>query len=227
MERNRKILIVDDEKDLCEILQFNLESEGFDIDVAYSGEEALKQNLEEYDLILLDVMMGGMSGFKVANIIRKEKNLDTPVIFLTAKGEENDVLTGFNLGADDYITKPYSIKEVTARVKAILRRGDRKMVSATDTRYETLVVSASRKEATVDGEVAQLTRKEFEILVLLLKNQDQYISREDILNRIWDDDVIVTERNVDVNIARLRKKIGSYGQNIKGKTGYGYCFKTS
>lgn len=227
MERNRKILIVDDEKDLCEILQFNLESEGFDIDVAYSGEEALKQNLEEYDLILLDVMMGGMSGFKVANIIRKEKNLDTPVIFLTAKGEENDVLTGFNLGADDYITKPYSIKEVTARVKAILRRGERKMVSATDTRYETLVVSASRKEATVDGEVAQLTRKEFEILVLLLKNQDQYISREDILNRIWDDDVIVTERNVDVNIARLRKKIGSYGQNIKGKTGYGYCFKTS
>ena len=227
MERNRKILIVDDEKDLCEILQFNLESEGFDIDVAYSGEEALKQNLEEYDLILLDVMMGGISGFKVANIIRKEKNLDTPVIFLTAKGEENDVLTGFNLGADDYITKPYSIKEVTARVKAILRRGDRKTFSTTDTRYQTLVVSASRKEATVDGEVAQLTRKEFEILVLLLKNQDQYISREDILNRIWDDDVIVTERNVDVNIARLRKKIGSYGQNIKGKTGYGYCFKTS
>ena len=227
MERNRKILIVDDEMDLCEILQFNLESEGFDIDVAYSGEEALKQNLEEYDLILLDVMMGGISGFKVANIIRKEKNLDTPVIFLTAKGEENDVLTGFNLGADDYITKPYSIKEVTARVKAILRRGDRKTFSTTDTRYQTLVVSASRKEATVDGEVAQLTRKEFEILVLLLKNQDQYISREDILNRIWDDDVIVTERNVDVNIARLRKKIGSYGQNIKGKTGYGYCFKTS
>ena len=227
MERNRKILIVDDEKDLCEILQFNLESEGFDIDVAYSGEEALKQNLEEYDLILLDVMMGGISGFKVANIIRKEKNLDTPVIFLTAKGEENDVLTGFNLGADDYITKPYSIKEVTARVKAILRRGERKTFSTTDTRYQTLVVSASRKEATVDGEVAQLTRKEFEILVLLLKNQDQYISREDILNRIWDDDVIVTERNVDVNIARLRKKIGSYGQNIKGKTGYGYCFKTS
>lgn len=227
MERNRKILIVDDEKDLCEILQFNLESEGFEIDVAYSGEEALKQNLEEYDLILLDVMMGGISGFKVANIIRKERNLDTPVIFLTAKGEENDVLTGFNLGADDYITKPYSIKEVTARVKAILRRGDRKTFSTTDTRYQTLVVSASRKEATVDGEVAQLTRKEFEILVLLLKNQDQYISREDILNRIWDDDVIVTERNVDVNIARLRKKIGSYGQNIKGKTGYGYCFKTS
>src|SRR5690606_14191937 len=117
--------IVDDEKDLCEILQFNLESEGFEIDVAYSGEEALKLHLEAYDLILLDVMMGGISGFKVANIIRRERNLDTPVIFLTAKGEENDVLTGFNLGADDYITKPYSIKEVTARVKAILRRGDR------------------------------------------------------------------------------------------------------
>ncbi len=227
MERNRKILIVDDEKDLCEILQFNLESEGFEIDVAYSGEEALKLHLEAYDLILLDVMMGGISGFKVANIIRRERNLDTPVIFLTAKGEENDVLTGFNLGADDYITKPYSIKEVTARVKAILRRGDRKALSTTDTRFQTLVVSASRKEVTVDGEVAQLTRKEFEILVLLLKNLDQYISREDILNRIWDDDVIVTERNVDVNIARLRKKIGAYGQNIKGKTGYGYCFKTS
>ena len=227
MERNRKILIVDDEKDLCEILQFNLESEGFEIDVAYSGEEALKLHLEAYDLILLDVMMGGISGFKVANIIRRERNLDTPVIFLTAKGEENDVLTGFNLGADDYITKPYSIKEVTARVKAILRRGDRKALSTTDTRFQTLVVSATRKEVTVDGEVAQLTRKEFEILVLLLKNLDQYISREDILNRIWDDDVIVTERNVDVNIARLRKKIGAYGQNIKGKTGYGYCFRTS
>ncbi len=225
MEENQKILIVDDEKDLCEILQFNLESEGFAIDVTHSGEDALKKPLEKYDLILLDVMMGGMSGFKTANIIRKERNLAVPVIFLTAKGEENDVLTGFNVGGDDYIAKPFSIKEVIARIKAILKRGAKPEDDSNQITYQELKVNPKRKETSVAGQSVNLTRKEFEILLLLMKNMGQYISRDDILNRIWQDDVIVTERNVDVNIARLRKKIGDYGANVKGKSGYGYCFK--
>jgi two-component system, OmpR family, alkaline phosphatase synthesis response regulator PhoP len=225
MDKDQKILIVDDEKDLCEILQFNLESEGFSIDVAYSGEEALKKNLEDFDLILLDVMMGGISGFKTANIIRKEHHLQVPVIFLTAKGDENDILTGFNVGADDYISKPFSIKEVVARIKAILKRGMKQGNGETDIIYKELTVNQKQKEISLDGQNVSLTRKEFEILLLLMKNMDQYISREEILKRIWDDDVIVTERNVDVNIARLRKKIGRYRTHIKGKSGYGYCFK--
>jgi DNA-binding response OmpR family regulator len=224
MEGNHKILIVDDEKDLCEILQFNLESEGFHIDIAHSGEEALKKPLEKFDLILLDVMMGGISGYKVANIIRKEKKLKTPVIFLTAKGEENDILTGFNVGGDDYISKPFSIKEVIARIKAILRRGVHSGSESDQLSFKDLTINTKKKEILVAGKIINLTRKEFEILTLLLKNTGQYISREEILKRIWNDDVIVTERNVDVNIARLRKKIGDYGANIKGKSGYGYCF---
>ena len=227
MERSYKILIVDDEKDLCEILQFNLESEGFLIDIAHSGEEALKKPLEEFDLILLDVMMGGISGYKAANIIRKEKKLMVPIIFLTAKGEENDILTGFNVGGDDYISKPFSIKEVVARIKAILKRGTLKKEDSSQIVFDELKVDLKKKSTSVAGEHVNLTRKEFEILSLLLKNMGQYISRDEILKRIWQDDVIVTERNVDVNIARLRKKIGDYGSNIKGKSGYGYSFQNS
>ncbi len=225
MEKNYKILIVDDEKDLCEILQFNLESEGFTIDIAHSGEDALKKPLEEFDLILLDVMMGGISGYKAANIIRKENKLMVPIIFLTAKGEENDVLTGFNVGGDDYITKPFSIKEAVARIKAILKRGTLKREEKNQITFNELVIDLKRKSTSISGESINLTRKEFEILSLLLKNTGQYISRDEILKRIWHEDVIVTERNVDVNIARLRKKIGDYGVNIKGKSGYGYCFQ--
>ncbi len=225
MKEQFKILIVDDEKDLCEILQFNLESEGFIIDTAYSGEEALKKPVQEFDLILLDVMMGGISGFKVANILRKEKKLTVPIIFLTAKGEENDILTGFNVGGDDYIPKPFSIKEVIARVKAILRRGRKQEDENNQMIYRELKVDSLKKEIYLSGENINLTRKEFEILSLLMKNTGQFISREEILKRVWKDDVIVTERNVDVNIARLRKKIGEYGKNIKGKSGYGYCFR--
>ena len=224
MEGKYKILIVDDEQDLCEILQFNLESEGFIIDIAHSGEEALKKPLEEFDLLLLDVMMGGISGYKAAHIIRKEKKLTLPIIFLTAKGEENDILTGFNVGGDDYISKPFSIKEVIARIKAILKRGKMKEEDSNQIVFNDLTVDLTKKITSISEESVNLTRKEFEILSLLLKNMGQYISRDEILKRIWHDDVIVTERNVDVNIARLRKKIGIYGANIKGKSGYGYCF---
>lgn len=225
MENNYKILIVDDEKDLCEILQFNLESEGFDIDIAYSGEEALNKPLSDFDLILLDVMMGGISGYKTANVIRKEKNLSVPIIFLTAKGEENDILTGFNVGGDDYISKPFSVKEVVARIKAVLKRGINNKSDNDILAFDNLKIDLIRKLVSIDNEVLNLTRKEYEILALLLKKRGQYISRDVILDSIWHDDVIVTERNVDVNIARLRKKIGEYGKNIKGKSGYGYSFQ--
>lgn len=225
MDQSKKILIVDDERDLCEILQYNLESEGYTVKTAYSGEEALQQSPEDFDLIILDVMMGGISGFKVANILRKERKLETPVIFLTARGEENDILTGFNLGADDYITKPFSIREVIARVKAILKRNVKSGESNRKLTFRELEIDLHGKETAIAGQPLDLTRKEYDILVLLMKNMDRYISRDEILKQVWDDDVIVTDRNVDVNIARLRKKIGDYGRYIKGKSGYGYCFK--
>ena len=206
-----KILIVDDEKDLCEILEFNLNSEGFETEVAFSAEEALKKNIHQFDLILLDVMMGEMSGYKMAAKIRKEMHITTPIIFLTAKTSENDLLTGFNVGGDDYISKPFSIKEVIARVKAVLKRGVAESISGNILKANDLEVDITSKTVSIGNKPVNLTRKEFEILALLLKHQGQYISREDILNRVWSDDVIVTERNVDVNIARLRKKIGAYG----------------
>ena len=219
-----KILIVDDEKDLCEILEFNLTSEGFYTEVANSAEEAMKKHLDTFDLILLDVMMGEMSGYKMASKVRKELKLAIPIIFLTARTSENDLLTGFNVGGDDYISKPFSIKEVIARVKAILKRGVSESYSGNIFKIQSLEVDTASKNVTIDKKPVNLTRKEFEILVLLLKHQGQYIEREEILNRIWSDDIIVTERNVDVNIARLRKKLGNYGEFIKGKSGYGYCF---
>ncbi len=192
-----RILVVDDEEDLCEILKFNLEIEGYEVDTAYSAEEALKKDLTVYNLLLLDVMMGEISGFKMARILRQdEKTANTPIIFLTAKDTENDMLTGFNLGADDYISKPFSIRQVIARVKAVLRR-----------------TSEKSKE------------KEFEILKLLLENKGNVFSREEILSRIWKDEVYVLDRTIDVNITRLRKKIGPYGKNIVTRLGFGYCFE--
>ena len=225
MDQEYKILVVDDEKDLCEILQFNLESEGFSIEVAYSGEEALSKPIESFDLLLLDVMMGGMSGFKLADKIRKELELSVPIIFLTARETENDLLTGFNLGADDYLSKPFSIKELVARIKAVLRRGKLTEVKTKVITVDTMEIDLNRKSLTIDNEPVLLTRKEFEILIMLISQKGKYLSRQEIMDRIWSDDVIVTERNVDVNIARLRKKIGIYGDCLKGRSGYGYCFE--
>ena len=225
MNQEFKILVVDDEKDLCEILQFNLASEGFDIDVAYSGEEALTKPLEQFDLLLLDVMMGGMSGFKLADKIRKELELSVPIIFLTAREAEIDMLTGFNIGADDYMTKPFSIKELVARIKAVLRRGKNLESKPKVITVDGLELDLNRKSVAINNESVLLTRKEFEILNMLITSKGKYLSRQEILDRIWSDDVIVTERNVDVNIARLRKKIGEYGNCIKGRSGYGYCFE--
>ncbi len=222
-----RILVVDDEPDICEILQFNLENEGYEVDVAYSAEEAMKKELTEYDLLLLDVMMGEISGFKMASLLRKNtKTKDIPIIFLTAKTTENDTLTGFTLGADDYISKPFSIKQVLARVKAVLRRSSQKEKEKDENLvFESLEVNLQQKKTKVAGKEIDLTKKEFEILVLLLNHPGQVFSREDILKRVWKDEVYVLDRTVDVNITRLRKKIEPYSKNIVTRLGYGYCFE--
>ena len=219
-----KILVVDDEEDICEILQFNLESEGFEIDTAYSAEEALKKPLEKYDLILLDIMMGKMSGFRLAEKLRKVKQISVPIIFLTAKVTENDKLTGFNLGADDYITKPFSIREVIARIKAVIKRSSEKTKEEQIINVDELELDIGKKRLLIDNQIINLTRKEFEILQLLIQNQDKIFLRSEILNRVWKNEVIVIERAVDVHITRLRKKLGKYGKHIVSRSGYGYTF---
>lgn len=227
-KQNPYILVVDDEEDLCEILKFNLETEGYEVDTAYSAEEALTLNLTDYDLLLLDVMMGEISGFKLASMLKKnEKTAHIPIIFLTAKDTENDMLTGFNLGADDYISKPFSIKQVQARVKAVLRRSmeEKKPVNENILTYNTLKLDTQRIKASINGEEVALTKKEFEILKLLLENINHVFSREEILSRVWKDEVYVLDRTIDVNITRLRKKIGEYGKNIVTRLGFGYCFE--
>jgi two-component system, OmpR family, alkaline phosphatase synthesis response regulator PhoP len=224
--KGKRILIVDDEEDLCEILQYNLSNEGYKTDIAHSAEEALKRSLDNYDLLMLDVMMGPMSGFKFADKIRKEMDINVPVIFLTAKDTENDLLTGFSLGADDYITKPFSVNELTARVKAVLKRsGSEKGKNQVLLDFGDIQLDTVRKRLIINDEKAELTKKEYEIIKLLLENQNKVFSREDILIRIWGGDVIVTDRTVDVNITRLRTKLGKYGQNLKNKTGFGYFFE--
>ena len=224
--KGKRILIVDDEEDLCEILQYNLSNEGYYTEIAHSAEEALKRSLAEFDLVLLDVMMGPMSGFKFADKLRKELKMDVPVIFLTAKDTENDILTGFSLGADDYISKPFSINELTARVKAVLKRSyTDKVNNKSIIQFNGIDLDTVRKRLIINDERVELTKKEYEILKTLLENQGKVFSREDLLMRIWGQDVIVTERTVDVNITRLRNKLGSYGSSLKNKTGYGYFFE--
>lgn len=224
--KGKKILIVDDEEDLCEILQYNLGNEGYHTEIAHSAEEAVKRSLNDFDLILLDVMMGAMSGFKFADKLRKEMKLDVPIIFLTAKDTENDILTGFSLGADDYIPKPFSINELTARIKAVLKRANaEKKKNVAVIKYGDIELDTIRKRLIINDEKVELTKKEYEILRLLLENQGKVFSRDDILERVWGHDVIVTERTVDVNITRLRTKLGEFGSFLKNKTGYGYYFE--
>lgn len=223
------VLVVDDEEDLCEILQFNLEIDGYQVDVAYSAEEALSKDLSNYNLFLLDVMMGEISGFKMARLLRENPaTAGIPIVFLTAKDTENDKLIGFNIGADDYISKPFSIREVQARVKAILRRVD--VVKPADEQkvdlvYDQLTMSLENKKVSLHGVEVAFTKKEFEMLKLFLENKNRVFTREEILSRVWSDEVIVLDRTIDVNITRLRKKIGEYGKNIITRLGYGYCFE--
>lgn len=221
----KKILIVDDEADIREILEFNLRNEGYAADTASSAEEALEILSPAHHLIVLDVMMDGMSGFRMSEKLRNEGN-NIPIIFLTARDTENDMLTGFSTGGDDYLSKPFSIKEVLARVKAILKR------TGTETEPDTLVIDGLRidsneKQVYVNGQAVELTKKEFEILYLLVKNSPHVYTREEILDRIWNDEGNVLERTVDVHVTRLRKKLGEYGNCIVNRSGYGYCFKSN
>jgi two-component system alkaline phosphatase synthesis response regulator PhoP len=223
-----KILIVDDEESLCEILQFNLEVEGYEADVAYSAEQALEMHPERYSLILLDVMMGEMSGFKMARILKSNpETARVPVIFCTARDTEDDTVAGLNLGADDYIAKPFSIREVLARVRSVLRRTASPQTESEVIGYEGLEMDLRRKSCTVDGEEVSLTKKEFEILSLMLSHRGVIFSREEILHRVWSDEVVVLDRTIDVNITRLRRKLAAVGAEdlIKTRKGMGYLIE--
>ena len=228
-----RILVVDDEESLCEILKFNLEREGYDVTTATSAEEALALELGELDLVILDVMMGELSGFGLARILRKRSETATlPIIFCSALDNEEDKIKGLDIGADDYISKPFSIAEVLARVRSVLRRSTRRNEAAaknTEEEYvisfESLTINTLSKSCRIDGQEIALTRKEFDILVLLLSNRGTILSREQIMKRVWSDEVIVLDRTIDVNITRMRKKLGRYGNNIITRTGYGYGFE--
>lgn len=224
---DKKILVVDDESDICEILQFNLENAGFTVDVASSAEEALKILSPEHKLILLDVMMGGMSGFKMAEVIRKDRHSAVPIIFLTARSAENDLLTGFSAGGDDYISKPFSIHEVIARVQAVLRRSEvvPNAEDASDV-IESGKIRIDKKAKTVyaDGVPVTLSKKEFEVLCLLASHPGKIFSRSDIIDKLWQDAPYVLDRTVDVHIARIRSKLGPLKNYITNRSGFGYRF---
>jgi len=227
MNENFRILVVEDEEDLNEILQFNLESEGYLVDTSFSAEEALKRDLTRYDLLILDVMMGKISGFSLAQRIRKDMRLEVPIIFLTARDTENDLLTGFNLGADDYITKPFSVRALQARIKAVLKRIKTTPIEeiAMSLNVGEIVIDFESKRLIIGDKKIELTRKEYEIISLLAKSPGRIFSREEILRRIWESDVIVIDRTVDVNMTRLRRKMEEYGSYIRNKPGFGYYFE--
>ena len=224
----KKILVVDDEIDLCEILRFNLENEGYEVDTAHSAEEALQILSDQHDLILLDVMLEGMSGYQMANKLRTELKNSIPIIFLTAKNTENDLITGFSIGGDDYITKPFSLKEVLVRMKAIARRASKKTTSTHQSsmvQIGNLVIDDETKTVKIQGETIFLTKKEFLILYMLVQTAGRFHTREQILNNVWNDESFVLERTVDVHIARLRKKLGTVGNQIINRAGFGYSFE--
>lgn len=243
------ILVVDDEQDLCEILQYNLETEGYEVSTVNSAEEALTLPLQDYDLLLLDVMMGEISGFRLARMLKDNPaTARIPIIFITALDTEDNTVRGLNIGADDYIAKPLSMREVKARVRAVLRRSaafapqdvppapaattttaapDTEIAAVTtrgEVHHEGISMDLDAKTATLDGEHLPLTRLEYELLSLFLQHPGKVFARNDLLERCWPQDVYVLDRTVDVNITRLRKKIGRYGKDIKTRVGYGYCF---
>lgn len=227
-EKDSRILVVDDEQDLCEILKFNLEIEGYQVETANSAEEALEKDIASYNLLLLDVMMGGMSGFQLAMQLKNsEVTAHIPIIFLTARDTENDTVTGFNLGADDYISKPFSIREVMVRVRAVLRRTASRLEGAeepTVISYQGLLLNLNKKSVSVDGEDVPFTKTEFELLRLLLEERGRVFSRQELIDRVWPKDVLVLDRTVDVNITRMRKKIGRFAKCIVTRLGFGYYF---
>ena len=227
-EKDSRILVVDDEQDLCEILKFNLETEGYQVETANSAEEALEKDIASYNLLFLDVMMGGMSGFQLAKQLKNsEVTAHIPIIFLTARDTENDTVTGFNLGADDYISKPFSIREVMVRVRAVLRRTASRLEGAEEPAvisYQGLLLNLDKKSMSVDGEDVPFTKTEFELLRLLLEERGRVFSRQELIDRVWPKDVLVLDRTVDVNITRMRKKIGKFAKCIVTRLGFGYYF---
>ena len=230
-----KILVIDDEEALCEILKYNLEKEGYEVETANSAEEALAMNLSPYSLFIVDIMMERLSGFDFA---RQVKNIpeveDTPLIFSSALEGEDDKVMGLNIGADDYITKPFVMSEVLARVRAVLRRASatRRIAEQhqntnyeSDVIYKTLRIDRNTKLCWLDGEEIQLTRTEYDIILFFLTHPNRIYSREEIINEVWGNDVVITNRTIDTNITRLRKKLGPYGNNIITRQGFGYGFK--
>lgn len=233
---NVKILLIDDEEPICEILKYNLEKEGYEVDCAYSAEEALDLDLRQYLLCLVDIMMERLSGYDFAKAVRK--NLETanlPLIFCSALNGEDDTVMGLNIGGDDYITKPFVISEVIARVRAVLRRSMAMNMAKEKSKeteqpvktvsFEGISVDLDDKVCTLDGEDLNLTKTELELITFFLQHRNRIYSRDEIIKKIWPDDVIVTTRAIDTNIARLRKKLGRYGNNIVTRMGFGYGFK--
>lgn len=232
---NNRILVIDDEESLCEILKFNLEKEGYEVNCAYSAEEALTLDLSVYSLMIVDIMMERLSGFDFAKRIRNSSATETtPIIFCSALNGEDDTVMGLNIGADDYITKPFVISEVLARVRAVLRRSQShrqwtmsapKSIYEPDITFNGLRIDRNEKLCYHNNQEINLTKTEFDILLFLISHRNRIHSREEIIRNVWSNDVVVTNRTIDTNIARLRKKIGSYGDNIVTRLGFGYGFK--
>lgn len=226
----KRILVVDDEETLCEVLKFNLEADGYEVDTANSAEEVLTRNYSDYDLFLLDVMMGEISGFQLAKILKSSSaTASIPIIFCTARDSEDDMIEGLDMGADDYIMKPYSLRSVLARVRTVLRRTSQQAPTPQQPNnnaitYEGLSIIPANKQCLIDGQIVSMPRKEYEILLKLISNRGKIFSREELLRAIWPDEVVVVDRVVDVNINRIRQKLGRYGKNIVTRTGYGYGF---
>lgn len=231
-----RILVIDDEEAVTEILKFNLEKEGYEVDCAYSAEEALDMDLGLYQLFMVDIMMDQLSGYDFAKRVRNVTETEqTPILFCSALTDEDAVVKGLNIGADDYVTKPFVIGEVLARVRAVLRRSGatrrQEAVAKNGSIYESditfrdLRIDRNDKVCLLNGERLQLTRTEFDILLFFLTHQNRIYSREEIIQNVWGDDVVVTERTIDTNITRLRKKLGSYDKYIVTRQGFGYGFK--
>lgn len=228
----KKILVIDDEETLCEILQYNLENEGYDVDIAYSAEQALKLQLECYSLIILDIMLEEISGIKLARMLKSNvKTADIHIIFCSARDSDDDMVMGLEIGADDYIVKPYSVRNVLARVKSVLRRNHIQsevlpiIAKPNLMQVNGLKLDLEFKRCLINENEVKMTRKEFELLVFLITHRGKICSREEILSKVWKDEVVVLDRTIDVNIRRLRSKIGTYGENIVTRCGYGYGFK--
>ena len=224
----KHILVVDDEHVMCDLLEFNLSNVGYSVESCYSAEEALRKDLTTFDLFIFDVMMGHMSGIALAEKIKSDPaTAHTPIIFCSAKDNDDDVIAGLGVGADDYVKKPFSMRELVARVKSVLRRQDEfhpKQQSVNILKYEGLEINVDAHTVSADGEKLTLTRTEFEMLLLFMRNINRFFSRNEIFDHVWPEHVVVTDRTIDVNISRMRKKLGRYASNIVNRSGFGYGF---